>query len=136
MIDISSTGLTVTLIASTTYPSGITITQFADDGDSFDFPELTIAEKANAWFELNFDKVYTINQVILYDRLNTNDQIRSATLTFSDGSEVTVGPLINAGSGVVVDFTPVHTTMVRITVNSVSDSTVNVGLSELEVFGF
>lgn len=46
MIDISSTGLTVTLIASTTYPSGITITQFADDGDSFDFPELTIAEKA------------------------------------------------------------------------------------------
>jgi hypothetical protein len=96
----------------------------------------TTAEKENAWFELNFDKTYTVNQVVLYDRLNTNDQITSATLTFSDGSEVTVGPLINTGSGVVVNFAPVHTTMVRITVNAVSDSTVNVGLSELEVFGF
>lgn len=44
MIDVSGTGLSITVIASKTYPSGILCTAFADDTDPMDFPELTIAE--------------------------------------------------------------------------------------------
>jgi len=41
---ISGFGLQVRLIASTTFPAGITITQFADDTDPFDQPSIKVAE--------------------------------------------------------------------------------------------
>ncbi len=44
MIDVSGTGLSITVIASKTYPNGILCTAFADDTDPMDFPELTITE--------------------------------------------------------------------------------------------
>mgnify|MGYP001000780184 FL=1 len=44
--DISGFGLSVWLVASETYPAGFPITQFADDGDPFDIPSITIAESA------------------------------------------------------------------------------------------
>jgi hypothetical protein len=44
--DISGFGLTLALIASNTFPVGIPITQFADDGDPLDLPSITIAESA------------------------------------------------------------------------------------------
>lgn len=42
--NISGFGLKVVVVASTTFPAGITITQFADDSDPFDLPELTIGD--------------------------------------------------------------------------------------------
>lgn len=42
--NISGFGLTVVLTASTTFPAGIQLTQFADDTDPFDLPDLTIAD--------------------------------------------------------------------------------------------
>lgn len=44
--DISAFGIRLRLIASTTFPVGIDITQFADDGDSLDMPSQQIADKA------------------------------------------------------------------------------------------
>lgn len=44
MEDISGFGLRVVVTASTTFPAGFQISQFADDTDPFDFPELTIAD--------------------------------------------------------------------------------------------
>lgn len=44
--DISGFGLQVRLIADKTFPTGITITQFADDGDPFDLPSIQIADTA------------------------------------------------------------------------------------------
>ena len=44
--DISVFGLVVRLTASETYPSGITLTQFADDADPFDVPSMQIRDKA------------------------------------------------------------------------------------------
>lgn len=44
--DISGFGAQVRLIASTTFPTGFDITQFADDTDPFDIPSLQIADKA------------------------------------------------------------------------------------------
>lgn len=46
MQDISAFGIQVRLVASTTFPAGITLTQFADDGDSLDVPSQQIADKA------------------------------------------------------------------------------------------
>jgi hypothetical protein len=44
--NITGFGLKVQLVASTTFPVGITITQFADDADPFDAPSIQIADKA------------------------------------------------------------------------------------------
>lgn len=46
MNDISVFGLRVNLIASETFPSGIVLTQFADDADPFDSPSTQIRDKA------------------------------------------------------------------------------------------
>lgn len=46
MTDITGFGAVVTLVASTTYPNALPITQFADDADSIDMPGITIAEVA------------------------------------------------------------------------------------------
>jgi hypothetical protein len=95
----------------------------------------TIGKKVGAWIQLQWKTSHRIDRVVLYDRPNTADQITSATLTFSDGSTVAVGSLSNTGSGVVVNFAPVVTTSVKLTVKSVSSSTQNVGLAEMQVFG-
>lgn len=44
--DISAFGLKVQLAASQTFPTGISLTQFADDADPFDSPTLQIRDKA------------------------------------------------------------------------------------------
>src|SRR5512138_1873531 len=46
MNDISAFGLKVQLTASQTFPSGISLTQFADDADPFDAPSMQIRDKA------------------------------------------------------------------------------------------
>jgi hypothetical protein len=46
MNDISAFGLRVQLTASETFPAGISLTQFADDGDPFDTPSIQIRDKA------------------------------------------------------------------------------------------
>lgn len=44
--DISGFGLRVAVIASRTFPVGVSLSAFADDADPFDIPELQIAETA------------------------------------------------------------------------------------------
>ena len=44
--DITGAGTVVNLIASNTYPAGLTITQLADDTDPMDFASIAIADKA------------------------------------------------------------------------------------------
>ena len=90
---------------------------------------------AGAWIQLTWTQTVTASRVVLYDRPNPNDRILSGTLTFSDGSSVAVGNLNNDGSATTVDFTARDVRWVRFTVNTVSASTENVGLSELEVWG-
>ncbi len=46
MQNISAFGIQVSLIASNTYPVGITLTQFSDDTDAIDVPVLQIADTA------------------------------------------------------------------------------------------
>src|SRR5262245_29876650 len=44
--DISGFGAVVSLVASNTFPAGIALTQFADDGDPFDQPTVRIGDVA------------------------------------------------------------------------------------------
>lgn len=46
MQNVSGYGLRVRLVASATFPAGITLTQFADDADPFDTPAVQVADKA------------------------------------------------------------------------------------------
>lgn len=46
MQDISSFGTRVQIVASVTFPAGVSISQFADDGDSLDIPSQQVADKA------------------------------------------------------------------------------------------
>lgn len=46
MPDISGFGLVINLVASQTFPAGITLTQFADDADPVDSASIQISDKA------------------------------------------------------------------------------------------
>jgi hypothetical protein len=46
MQDVTGFGATVNLVASSTFPNGITLSQFADDVDPFDLPSMKIGDNA------------------------------------------------------------------------------------------
>ena len=93
----------------------------------------TVGEGVGSWLQLSWASAHTVNDVKLFDRPNTSDQITSATLQFSDGSSVAVGALPNAGTVFDVPFSARSTSSVKLTVTGVSGSTQNIGLSEIQV---
>ncbi|HXX33265.1 MAG TPA: PIG-L family deacetylase, partial [Thermodesulfobacteriota bacterium] len=78
----------------------------------------TQGEGVGAWINLAWTTPYVVDRVILYDRINLNDQILGGTITFSDGSTVTVAALNNDGTGVELTFTPRLITSLNFTVTS------------------
>lgn len=92
----------------------------------------TLGEMAGAWIKLSWKKPIQSNKIILYDRPNPDDQIVRATLTFSNGSSIEVGPLPNNGSPYVVYFSTKTFNWVKLTV--VKGTGYNIGLSEFEVY--
>ncbi|MBK7623729.1 MAG: discoidin domain-containing protein [Kineosporiaceae bacterium] len=113
----------------------------AIDGSPLGYPAdysrewASVRQGAGAWIQLTWANSVTLDHVVLNDRPNASDQITSGTLTFSDGSSAPVGSLTNDGSAVTVTFTPRTVTWVRLTVNTVSAGTGNVGLAEFEAWG-
>jgi LmbE family N-acetylglucosaminyl deacetylase len=91
--------------------------------------------RAGSWIQLDFPAPTTINGVVLYDRPNLDDQITGGTLLFSDGSAVPTGALANNGSARTIHFPPRITTSLRLLITSVSASTRNIGLTQLETYG-
>jgi hypothetical protein len=92
-------------------------------------------EKAGAWIKLDWGTGKTINKVKLYDRINYNDRVMSGTLSFSDGSTVSVGALPNDGyTPLEVSFTARTVTWAKFTAGSVSPDTYAIGLAEFEVY--
>ena len=127
--------------SSETLPSGQLAIKAVDgviDGYPGDYTKewATSGGRAGSWLQLNWSVPYTVDKVILYDRPNLNDKILSATLSFSDGSTLTVGPLNNAGAATEYTFSPKVITSMRMTVNTVSGGTQNVGLAEIQVYGY
>lgn len=104
------------------------------DGRFSDKEWVTIGQKAGAWIKLSWQQNYMVNRIVLYDRPNTNDNIEHVTITFSDGSSVNVGQLTNNGTGNEITFTPKTINWVNFTLDNVSATTENVGLSEIDVY--
>jgi hypothetical protein len=94
----------------------------------------TKSGRAGSWAQLAWAGPVTVNRVVLYDRPNTSDRVTGGTLTFSDGSTVSVPSLTNNGAAVTVSFTARATTSLRFTATGVSSSTTNVGLAEVQVW--
>jgi FtsP/CotA-like multicopper oxidase with cupredoxin domain len=112
----------------------------AVDGVISGYPANTTAEwattgqRTGAWLNLAWPTSHSVTRVVLYDRPNLNDQITSATLTFSDGSSLTVGPLNNNGTATTYTFAAKVITSLRMTVTGVSSATGAIGLSEIQVY--
>ena len=94
----------------------------------------TVGGGAGSWLELTWSSPQTFDTIVLYDRPNLNDQITGGNITFSDGSQVTVGTLPNGGAGSAITFTAKTVTSLQLNITSVSSSTSNVGLAEIQVY--
>jgi len=79
--DITGYGLSVVLTASTTFPAGLAITQFADDADPLDTPAIKIADTAMG---LNGDGIKwskaVMNPMVLNVIPNSVDDVNLAIL--------------------------------------------------------
>ena len=94
----------------------------------------TTSQGAGAWLNIAWASPHTISRVILYDRPNLNDQVTAGTLTFSDGSSVSTGLLNNDRSAVTLDFPSRTVNSLRLNITTVSGTTLNVGLAEIQVY--
>jgi LmbE family N-acetylglucosaminyl deacetylase len=95
----------------------------------------TAGERVGAWIQLDWPEDHTVNGVKLFDRINPDDQITGATLSFSDGSSLTLGALPNGGSTPLeIAFSPRVIRWVRLTVDAVGARTNSAGLAEFEVY--
>jgi hypothetical protein len=86
----------------------------------------------NPWIQLTWSTPQTVNKIVLYDRVNTTDWAPGGLLTFSDGSQLTVTGMSNAGTAVTTTFANKTITWVMFQVQNGSGT--NVGLSEFQVF--
>jgi LmbE family N-acetylglucosaminyl deacetylase len=94
----------------------------------------TVGGGVDSWLQLEWPAAQSLNCIVLYDRPNGNDQITSATLTFSDASTIDIGTLGNSGTPLTVTFPAKSTTSVLLTITSVSSNTLNIGLAELQAW--
>ncbi|KAB8070670.1 putative deacetylase LmbE-like domain-containing protein [Aspergillus leporis] len=112
----------------------------AIDGVAKGYPGLstrewaTVGGKAGSTLTLTWDKPQTISEIYLYDRPNIMDQVTGGVIQFDDG-KVNVGVLDNYGkpNRIIVDKEITRSLTFKIT--SVSPSTSNIGLAEIEVYG-
>ncbi|KAM0756053.1 hypothetical protein T439DRAFT_283260, partial [Meredithblackwellia eburnea MCA 4105] len=91
-------------------------------------------ETVGAWLKLTWSRMYSIDSIVLYDRPNTDDWITGGTITWSDGTTLTVPSLYNAGTATTLSFATKNTSSIKFTVTSTSSSTSNAGLSEIQAY--
>lgn len=132
--------LTATATASSENPNDGQTAAKAVDGTVDGYPGDHTKEWATAgggggsWLELGWSTPVSLSRVVLFDRPNSSDQVLGGTLTFSDGSVVTVPQLDNTGGPVVLSFAARSVTGLRFTVTAVSDTTYNIGLAEIQAY--
>ena len=94
----------------------------------------TVGGKAGSWLSLTWATAQTFDTIVLYDRPNLNDQITGGNIQFSDGSSVSVGTLPNNGAANVLSFAAKTVTSLQLNITSVSSTTQNIGLAEIQVY--
>lgn len=122
---------TVTVTASSAY-SGDFLPAKAIDGVIGQSPtgEWASAGETNPWIQINWAQPQTVSVVRLYDRIGADDA-NAGTLTFSDGSSVTVtGISVN---GVAKELIIPSRVVTWMKFQVTAGSGPNVGLSEIQV---
>src|SRR5438132_5878414 len=94
---------------------------------------VTLNELSGAWIQLDWPSAVSIAQVNLYDRPHWSENVLAGTLSFSDGTSISVGALPTDGKVLPVTFSPKTVTWVRFTINQAEGSAT--GLSEIQVLG-
>ena len=94
----------------------------------------TVGGRAGSWIDAKWLTPTVINRVVLFDRPNSSDNVRSGFITFSDGSRVEVGAINNDGLPLDIAFPARSATGLRFTITSTSTTTANIGLSELQIW--
>ncbi len=94
----------------------------------------TVGGGVGSWLKLTWTSAQTFDTIVLYDRPNSSDQITGGNIQFSDGSSIAVGALPNDGSAYTLSFAAKTATSLQLNITSVSASTVNVGLAEIQVY--
>ncbi|ACU02983.1 GH92 family glycosyl hydrolase [Pedobacter heparinus] len=84
------------------------------------------------WIRLDWDKNYTIDRIVLYDRPSLSEHIASGRLEFSDGTVVWVNQIPNNGTARLVQFSPRAVSWVKFVVTDGKGK--DLGFSEIEVF--
>ena len=92
-------------------------------------------ESNGAWVKLTWDTPQEISQVVLYDRLNTLDQLTGGVLVFSDGSFMRFNGLKNTGAAKSLAFDTKTVDSVTVQLTVVSKKTIAAGLAEIAVYG-
>jgi len=94
---------------------------------------VTLNQLSGAWIQLSWPSSVSIAQVNLYDRPHWSENVLAGTLSFSDGTSISVGALPPNGNVLPVTFPPKTVTWVRFTVNQAEGTAT--GLSEIQVLG-
>jgi hypothetical protein len=94
---------------------------------------VSASQLAGAWLQLDWSAPVSVAQVNLYDRPHADENVLAGTLSFSDGTSITVGALPTDGKALPVTFAPKTVTWVRFTINQAQGTAA--GLSEIQVLG-
>ncbi|SCV70878.1 BQ2448_3640 [Microbotryum intermedium] len=92
------------------------------------------SQTVGAWVRLTWRSTQTFNQVVLYDRPVSSDQITAGVLIFDGNLQVPVGSLNNNGAATAINFTNVQSKTVTFFVIDTNTAASAIGLSEMQVF--
>lgn len=84
------------------------------------------------WIQLDWDRPVSVNRVILYDCPDEKSHTAAGTLSFSDGTSLTVNLIADDGAPKVIDFAAKKIRWMRFQVTDGEGE--NLGLSEIEVY--
>ncbi len=84
------------------------------------------------WIELKWNQKYLVNKIVLYDRVNTTDNIAGGKFEFSDGSVLYVHQIPSNGFGKAVSFPAKEIEWVKFIATDGTGA--DLGFSEIEVF--
>lgn len=133
--------LSATATASSEYTTYQQTASKVNDGFTDGYPngdythEWATNQQRSGWVQLSWAQPVVLSKVTLFDRPNSQDNVRSGTLSFSSGGSVAVSALSNSGTAKDVAFTARTVSWVRFTVGSVSSATNAVGLAEFQAWG-
>ena len=127
----SNVSLSATSTASSTFSSSYSPSKAIDGNGS---TEWASAGEINPWLQLNWSTPQNIGGIVINDRANSSDWSQGGTLTFSDGSSISVSSIPNNGSPYTITFPTKTVNWVKFQIAGASGSSNN-GLAEFDVYG-